>query len=198
MSKRKQAGRMPPGDREKTATRPEITATRPVPLSCGWASVVLSAGKVVSVELERTKERLGKTIGKKFPGAGEVAAEKTGPGRILRDYSEGRILSEKDIAALPVDWDRISPFQLKVLRKTAAIPYGTTATYGKIAAEIGNPAAARAVGAALARNPWPVLVPCHRVVGKDGSLVGFGKGIAAKDALLGFEERNMRRRRVAQ
>jgi len=155
--------------------------------------MVLSAGKVVSVELEPTRERLGKTIGEKFPGAGEAAADRTGPGKTLREYSEGRILSEKDIAALPVDWDRISPFQLKVLRKTAKIPYGKTATYGEIAAEVGNPGAARAVGAALARNPWPVLVPCHRVIGKGGSLVGFGKGIAAKDALLKFEERNLRR-----
>ncbi len=186
MSKRKQGGKTPSGDHE-------ITATRPVPLSCGWASVVLSGGKVVSVELEPTRERLGKTIGKKFPGAGGVAADNTGPGRFLRDYSEGKMLSEKDIAALPMDWERISPFQLKVLRKTAMIPYGKTATYGEIAAEVGNPAAARAVGAALARNPWPVLVPCHRVIGKGGSLVGFGKGIAAKDALLKFEERNMRR-----
>lgn len=186
MSKRKRGGKSTPGDHE-------TTATMPVPLACGWASVVLSAGKLVSVELESTRERLGKTIGKKFPGAGEVAVEKTGPGRMLRNYSEGRILSEKDIAALPVDWGMISPFQLKVLRKTAMIPYGKTATYGEIAAEIGKPAGARAVGAALARNPWPVLVPCHRVIGKGGSLVGFGKGIAAKDALLKFEERNMRR-----
>lgn len=191
MSKRKQRGKMPPGGSE-------VRVTRPVPLSRGWASVVLSEGKVVSVEWERTKVLLGKTLAKKFPGADEIAANHTAPGRILRAYSEGRVLSTRDVSALPVAWERIPEFQGKVLRKTSAIPYGKTTTYGEIAADVGSPGAARAVGAALARNPWPVLVPCHRVLGKGGRLVGFGKGMAAKESLLRFEERNFRRGGVAQ
>ncbi|MBI5343024.1 MAG: methylated-DNA--[protein]-cysteine S-methyltransferase [Deltaproteobacteria bacterium] len=99
---------------------------------------------------------------------------------------------------LPVAWGSLPEFQRKVLRATAGIPYGKTVTYGELAAAVGSPGAARAVGAALARNPWPVLVPCHRVVGKDGRLVGFGKGLAAKEALLRFEKENAGRGGVAQ
>jgi methylated-DNA-[protein]-cysteine S-methyltransferase len=89
-------------------------------------------------------------------------------------------------------------FHGRVLQETAKIPYGRTVTYGELAGMAGSPSAARAVGAALARNPWPVIVPCHRVVGAGGMLVGFGKGLPAKEALLKFEERNVRLHGVAQ
>jgi methylated-DNA-[protein]-cysteine S-methyltransferase len=89
-------------------------------------------------------------------------------------------------------------FHGRVLQETAKIPYGRTVTYGELAGMAGSPGAARAAGAALARNPWPVIIPCHRVVGAGGTLVGFGKGLPAKEALLKFEERNMRLRGVAQ
>lgn len=78
-------------------------------------------------------------------------------------------------------------FQRRVWDAVAAIPYGRTRSYGAIAAEIGAPAAVRAVGAANGQNPWPIVVPCHRVIGSDGSLTGYGGGLPIKRALLEFE-----------
>jgi len=92
--------------------------------------------------------------------------------------------------AVPVDWAGYTPFQAAVLRYTAAIPYGVVAGYGQVAAAIGSPRAARAVGGALHINRTPVVVPCHRVVGADGRLVGFGGGLERKKALLNLEADN--------
>lgn len=81
-------------------------------------------------------------------------------------------------------------FQLRVLDELQRIPYGETASYGDIAKRIGRPKAVRAVGAANGRNPIPVIVPCHRVIGSNGSLTGFGGGLGAKQSLLRLEAEN--------
>ena len=86
---------------------------------------------------------------------------------------------------------RGTPFQLEVWRTLLRIPYGETRTYAEIAKSIGRPAATRAVGAANGANPIPIIVPCHRVIGSNGSLTGFGGGIDVKRWLLDFE-RNLR------
>jgi O-6-methylguanine DNA methyltransferase len=78
-------------------------------------------------------------------------------------------------------------FQKKVWAQLAAIPYGETRTYGEIAAAIGNPRASRAVGMANNRNPLIIVIPCHRVIGADGSLTGYAGGLAMKEALLRLE-----------
>jgi methylated-DNA-[protein]-cysteine S-methyltransferase len=78
-------------------------------------------------------------------------------------------------------------FQLQVLHELQKIPYGTTTSYGEIAARIGRPKAVRAVGAANGRNPIPIIIPCHRVIGSSGDLTGFGGGIPTKKALLRLE-----------
>ena len=78
-------------------------------------------------------------------------------------------------------------FQLAVLKELRRIPYGETASYGDIAKRIGRPRAVRAVGAANGRNPLPIVVPCHRVIGSDGDLTGFGGGLDTKAALLRLE-----------
>lgn len=83
-----------------------------------------------------------------------------------------------------------SEFQLKVYEELVKIPFGETRTYQDIAYALGNPQAARAVGQALNKNPIPILVPCHRVIGKDGSLTGFAGGIESKEWLLKFEHDN--------
>ena len=80
-----------------------------------------------------------------------------------------------------------TPFQLEVWSRLREIPYGETTTYGEIAREIGRPDRARAVGAAVGRTPIPIIVPCHRVVGADGSLTGYGGGLPRKRALLELE-----------
>lgn len=82
-------------------------------------------------------------------------------------------------------------FQRKVLEALQAIPYGETRSYKDIAAAIGQPKAVRAVGAANAKNPIPIVIPCHRVIGSDGSLTGFGGGLEVKRTLLRLEAEAM-------
>lgn len=96
----------------------------------------------------------------------------------------------QDFSDLPYDWSRVTPFQAKVLRAVLAIPAGTTATYGEIARTIGaKPGSSRAVGGAVGANPWPLLVPCHRVLGAGGKLTGYSGpgGMRTKTTLLGLE-----------
>jgi len=81
-------------------------------------------------------------------------------------------------------------FQVSVLNALQEIPYGKTASYGEIARRIGRPRAVRAVGAANGRNPIPIVVPCHRVIGSSGDLTGFGGGLDTKAALLRLEAEN--------
>jgi len=80
-----------------------------------------------------------------------------------------------------------TPFGRRVYETVAAIPAGQSRTYGDIARQLGHPGAARAVGRAMATNPFPVIIPCHRVVGSDGSLTGFGGGVVMKAAMLEME-----------
>ncbi len=81
-----------------------------------------------------------------------------------------------------------TPFQLRVWAALQKIPYGATRTYGQQAAAIGQPKAVRAVGLANGRNPIAIIIPCHRVIGADGGLTGFGGGIARKRLLLDLEQ----------
>lgn len=81
-----------------------------------------------------------------------------------------------------------TPFQSRVLAALQNIPYGETRSYSDIARTIGKPNAVRAVGAANAKNPLPIVIPCHRVIGKDGSLTGFGGGLPTKRYLLNLEQ----------
>jgi methylated-DNA-[protein]-cysteine S-methyltransferase len=87
----------------------------------------------------------------------------------------------------PLDLRMGTPFRRKVWEEVRKIPWGQTRTYKEIAQEIGRPGAARAVGQALARNPLPIFIPCHRVIGATGDLVGFGGGIELKRKLLALE-----------
>jgi methylated-DNA-[protein]-cysteine S-methyltransferase len=81
-------------------------------------------------------------------------------------------------------------FQISVLKALQQIPYGETVSYGDVAKRIGRPKAVRAVGAANGRNPIPIVVPCHRVIGSSGDMTGFGGGIDTKEALLRLEAEN--------
>jgi len=80
-----------------------------------------------------------------------------------------------------------SAFSQRVWSEVRRVPYGATASYGEIAARLGRPGASRAVGRANATNPVCLAIPCHRIIGADGSLTGYGGGIATKEALLAFE-----------
>ena len=100
----------------------------------------------------------------------------------LTAYAQGD-LTEFDLPLRPSG----SEFQHAVWDRLLAIPYGVTTTYGKVAADIGRPKGSRAVGAAVGSNPLSIVIPCHRVIGADGSLTGYGGGLENKVALLKLE-----------
>lgn len=100
----------------------------------------------------------------------------------LREYFAGeRTAFDLPLAPVGTDFDR------RVWARVAAIPHGETATYGELAAQLGAPAAARAVGAANGRNPIAIVIPCHRVVGASGALTGYAYGVDRKAGLLALE-----------
>ncbi|MEM1176213.1 MAG: methylated-DNA--[protein]-cysteine S-methyltransferase [Pseudomonadota bacterium] len=105
--------------------------------------------------------------------------------RQLREYFAGERLAF-DLALTPDGTE----FQLDVLRALQDIPYGETVSYADIAKRVGRPKAVRAVGAANGRNPIPIVIPCHRVIGSNGSMTGFGGGIDTKVALLELEAKH--------
>lgn len=100
----------------------------------------------------------------------------------LEDYFAGK-RRRFDLPLAP----RGTEFQRQVWWELANIPFGTTISYAQLAARVGRPAATRAVGAANGRNPVPIVLPCHRVIGADGSLTGFGGGLPTKQYLLQLE-----------
>jgi len=84
-------------------------------------------------------------------------------------------------------WQNQTPLQIQTLKQTAQIPYGAVCTYGELAKKIGKPKAARFVGSCMARNPFPIIIPCHRVVRSDGTIGCFGGGTELKQKLLALE-----------
>ena len=124
--------------------------------------------------------------------------------RELMEMGAASPASEADLADLPervralatgrwanlavhIDWTGISPFRRAVLEEAMRIPAGQTRSYGWLAERVGRPRAARAVGRVMATNPWPLVVPCHRVIGSDGGLHGYGGGLPMKETLLRAE-----------
>lgn len=166
---------------------PRILLTRPVRLPFGWASAAFAGGRLLAVEWEEGIDALRRASAARHQGAVTIDAQADAAGRYLLAYASGAPVAGIENEGMAIAWERVGDFARAVLQATAAIPYGRTAAYGELAARAGRPGAARAAGAALSRNPWPVIVPCHRVVGARGDLVGFGKGIPAKEALLRFE-----------
>jgi methylated-DNA-[protein]-cysteine S-methyltransferase len=106
--------------------------------------------------------------------------------RQLQAYFRGE-LKEFDVPLAMEGTD----FQLRVWNALRAIPYGETISYAQLAGRIGNPQAVRAVGLANGSNPIPIIVPCHRVIGSDGSLTGFGGGLSTKKKLLELESKQL-------
>jgi methylated-DNA-[protein]-cysteine S-methyltransferase len=106
--------------------------------------------------------------------------------RQLRAYFMGR-LEQFDLPLAPQGTD----FQLSVWNQLCRIPYGETISYGELARRIGNPKASRAVGLANGSNPIPIIIPCHRVIGSNGKLTGYGGGLLIKEKLLALEKRQL-------
>jgi methylated-DNA-[protein]-cysteine S-methyltransferase len=103
--------------------------------------------------------------------------------RELDEYFEGR----RRQFDLRVDLELVTDFNRRVLRELERVPYGEVVTYGDLAARAARPRAARAVGTVMNRNPLPIVLPCHRVIGANGKLVGYGGGLHRKEALLRLE-----------
>ena len=101
----------------------------------------------------------------------------------LHEYLEG----QRRVFDVPLDL-RGTPFQQAVWEQLSKIPHGATRSYADVAAAIGRPTALRAVGGAVAANPIAIIIPCHRVIGRDGSLVGYGGGLPLKERLLALEQ----------
>jgi len=129
---------------------------------------------------EQELERLSQVAGRRVLRAPR-ALDRTR--RELDGYFAGRRTAfdlELDLRGLP-------DFTLRVLRQLAHVPYGQTSTYRELAGQAGNPRASRAVGMVMNRNPIPIVLPCHRIVGSGGSLVGYGGGLDRKEKLLRLE-----------
>jgi methylated-DNA-[protein]-cysteine S-methyltransferase len=103
--------------------------------------------------------------------------------RQLDEYFEGK----RNRFDLAVDLELQADFNRRVLRELARVPYGEVVTYGELAARAARPRAARAVGTVMNRNPLPIVLPCHRIVGASGGLVGYGGGLERKEHLLRLE-----------
>ena len=131
-------------------------------------------------EPERQLEDLARAAGPRVLRAPRTVDEVR---RELDEYFAGR----RRAFDLPIDLRGAAPFTLDVLEQLARVPFGRTATYGELAALVGRPKAARAVGTVMNRNPVPIVLPCHRVVGASGSLVGYGGGLERKEQLLRLE-----------
>lgn len=146
--------------------------------------VAASAAGLVAIEFQETHHPVPRR------GAAWVAGDHPlleRSSRQLEEYFSGARRSFD----LPLAPDGTA-FQRQVWQSLAAIPYGETISYAELAARVGRPRASRAVGAANGRNPLPIVLPCHRVIGADGSLTGFGGGLPTKRFLLDLERRHVR------
>lgn len=155
------------------------------PLGEIWVAV--SENGLLAVEFPSTPEAFAAILKKRHAAEVVFAPEQVAEtAQQLREYAAGRLKK----FAIPIDWLTLKEFQRKVLQLTFDIPYGELRTYKEIALELGKPRAARAVGRAQATNPMPIVIPCHRVVGSDGKLHGYGagNGLATKEWLLRMEQ----------
>ena len=155
----------------------------------GEAAVIWSADRqgprIAWIFLPAPAEKTLRDIRRMFPGATTKSCETvTKLGEALRACLEGKAVSF-DTSVL--DMSRVPPYHRKVLRALAEIPRGKVRTYGAVASGTGAPGGARAAGQGCAKNPFPIVFPCHRVIRSDGSLGGFGGGLTLKRALLEME-----------
>ena len=137
----------------------------------------------IAFEDENRDEVLGEVAMQLSPRILEAPRRLDPVRRELDRYFAGKLQDFE----VPLDWALVGDFARKVLRRTARIPYGSVASYGEVALEVGTPRGARAVGNALGSNPIPVVVPCHRVVRTGGAIGGYGGGLPRKRWLLALE-----------
>ncbi len=148
----------------------------------GHLLLVATERGLCAVQFGNSVRELTRTLHRQLPRAQRDEARLRPWSRALQEYFKGRKLT----MTLPLDV-QATTFQRQVWKELQKIPYGQTRSYSEIARAIGHPKAARAVARACATNPVSIVIPCHRVIRKDGSLGGYGGGIARKRALLSLE-----------
>jgi methylated-DNA-[protein]-cysteine S-methyltransferase len=150
----------------------------------GWVGLVLSGAGLRAITLPRKSRQQAIDAMLDFGASEPASADELGA---IPEAIAGIVAGHPLTAAITIDWTGITPFRRAVMEECMRIPAGKTLTYAELAARVGRPGAARAVGRVMATNPWPLLVPCHRVVGSDGTLHGYGGGLPMKAALLRAE-----------
>ncbi len=156
----------------------------------GWAWFVAGPRGLLRSGLpEPTKTAARRAVKAEFPEAGEAADLCPAFARQLEGYFSGERVAFK----VKLDWRGLTPFQRDVYRRLRRVPFGRTITYGELAEASGHPGAARGVGMAMKRNPFPPVVPCHRVTEAGGGLGGFSAsgGLEQKKSLLAMESQSV-------
>ncbi len=155
----------------------------------GAGGIVWGDHGVIGIQLpEPDAGRVGARLKQRFPGARQTAP--TGQMRQAIELISALLQGQStDLSSICLDMDRVPDFERRVYHVTRTIAAGETLTYGQIASRLGEPRLAREVGQALARNPFPIVVPCHRVLAAGGKLGGFSAsgGVATKQRLLSIE-----------
>ena len=144
-----------------------------------------SSPHIVRIFLPRGNMTMVETISRSFPGA--VRRSNSAIEKICRQVQEFMKGNKVDFSLKYLDINSCSEFQQKVLIENRRIPRGMVSSYGRLADKILIPGGTRAVGSALARNPFPIIIPCHRVIKSNGELGGFGGGLNMKRTLLEME-----------
>jgi methylated-DNA-[protein]-cysteine S-methyltransferase len=165
---------------------------RPSPLGLIWAAASKSGVWAVSYDIDEAHfvdhiQARGRGVVRPVYAPGKVA----GVLKQLNEFARGR----RQRFVVKVDWSGMTPFQVAVRQAVMAVPFGETASYGDIAATVGKPRAARAVGTVQAGNPIAFIIPCHRIIASDGGLGGYGgpAGLKLKARLLAMESKRARR-----
>ncbi|MBI4312704.1 MAG: methylated-DNA--[protein]-cysteine S-methyltransferase [Chloroflexi bacterium] len=157
-------------------------ATIDTPL--GWIGVLGSDAGLRRLSLPRpTRDEAVRDLGQEAQGAAGAPEQFEDVHRQLEEYFRG----ERTRFEVRLDMEGYSPFFSRAWQACASIPAGQTKSYAWLAAQAGNARAVRAAGQAMARNPIPLIIPCHRVVGSDGGLHGYGGGLPMKKHLLALE-----------
>jgi methylated-DNA-[protein]-cysteine S-methyltransferase len=160
------------------------------PLGPLWVAIGPKGVTTIHYGDEPSESELQRIVRVYGPGVVPDHARSGALARELDQYFDGK----RRVFDIDVDLSGLTPFQTKILAATAKIPFGAVSTYQAVARRAGNEKASRAAGGALNQNPIPIVVPCHRVVGSNGSLVGYAGGLDVKRRLLAIEGADIARR----
>jgi len=158
----------------------------------GAFGLVADKDKLVGVIWRENPDEVMRDLRTSYPTSEDASSK-----LLLRAWAQitAYLAGELTQFSLPFSIEGVSAFQKRVLQTLCNCPYGATITYGELATQVGSPNAARAVGATMAANPLPVVIPCHRVIGAGQKLTGFsgGRGISSKRTLLAMETEQQER-----